>query len=71
MGKSTIGIDFARSAALHHNMPTAVFSLEMSKLELSQRIISAETGITLKALRDADNINEEEWRKLNAFQDRI
>ncbi len=71
MGKSTLGIDFARSAALHHNLPTAVFSLEMSKLELSQRIIAAETGIPLKALRDAENINEDEWRKLNAFQDRI
>ncbi|MFC0265752.1 replicative DNA helicase [Alloscardovia macacae] len=71
MGKSTIGIDFARHAALHENMPTAVFSLEMSKLELSQRIISAETGIPLRALREAENINEDEWRKLNAFQDRI
>ena len=43
MGKSTLGIDFARAAALHHNMTSVVFSLEMSKVELAQRIISAET----------------------------
>ena len=42
MGKSTLGIDFARAAALHHNMTSVVFSLEMSKVELAQRIISAE-----------------------------
>ena len=31
MGKSTLGVDFARSAALHHNMTSVIFSLEMSK----------------------------------------
>ena len=41
MGKSTLGVDFARSASLHHNMTTIIFSLEMSRVELAQRIISA------------------------------
>ena len=45
MGKSMLGVDFARSAALHHNMTSVIFSLEMSKNELAQRIISAETNI--------------------------
>ena len=49
MGKSTLGIDFARAAALHHNMTSVVFSLEMSKVELAQRIISAETNIPMAA----------------------
>ena len=39
MGKSTLGVDFARAAALHHNMTSVIFSLEMSKTELAQRII--------------------------------
>ena len=31
MGKSTLGIDFARAASLHHGLTSIVFSLEMSK----------------------------------------
>ena len=71
MGKSTLGIDFARSAALHHNMTAVVFSLEMSKVELAQRIISAETDIPLVALRRADDITSERWNTLNNFWTRL
>ena len=67
MGKSTLGIDFARSAALHNNMTAVVFSLEMSRVELAQRIISAETNIPLVALRRADDITPERWNVLNNF----
>jgi replicative DNA helicase len=67
MGKSTLGVDFARSAALHHNMTAVIFSLEMSKVELAQRIISAETNIPLNALRRADEITPERWNTLNTF----
>ncbi|MFT8357389.1 replicative DNA helicase [Bifidobacterium aquikefiri] len=67
MGKSTLGVDFARSAALHHHMATVIFSLEMSKTELAQRIISAETNIPLVALRRADDITPERWNTLNRF----
>ena len=65
--KSTLGIDFARAAALHHNMTSVVFSLEMSKVELAQRIISAETNIPMAALRRADDITPERWNTLNQF----
>jgi replicative DNA helicase len=67
MGKSTLGVDFARSAALHHNMTSIIFSLEMSKVELAQRIISAETNIPLSAMRRADDITPERWNTLNNF----
>ena len=68
MGKSTLGIDFARAAALHHNMTSIVFSLEMSKVELAQRIISAETNIPLAAMRRADDITADRWNTLNKLQ---
>ena len=71
MGKSTFGIDFARAAALHHNMTSIVFSLEMSKVELAQRIISAETNIPLAAMRRADDITPERWNTLNSFWDEL
>ena len=71
MGKSTLGIDFARAAALHHNMTSVVFSLEMSKVELAQRIISAETNIPMAALRRADDITPERWNTLNNFWNKM
>ena len=71
MGKSTLGIDFARAAALHNNLTTVVFSLEMSKTELAQRIISAETDIPLVALRRADDITPERWNTLNTFWSKL
>ncbi|HCA73813.1 replicative DNA helicase [Bifidobacterium sp. UBA6881] len=71
MGKSTLGVDFARSAALHQNMTTVIFSLEMSKTELAQRIISAETNIPLAAMRRAEDITPERWSVLNDLQDKL
>ncbi|MBT1161982.1 replicative DNA helicase [Bifidobacterium sp. SO1] len=73
MGKSTLGIDFARAAALKHGLTTVVFSLEMSKVELAQRIISAETGIPLVVLRraDAENLTSDRWTQLNNFWARM
>lgn len=67
MGKSTLGVDFARAAALHQNMATVIFSLEMSQIELAQRIIAAETNIPLAAMRNPDDIDPGRWNTLNSF----
>lgn len=45
--------------------------LEMSKVELAQRIISAETGVPLAALRNADDIDPNRWNTLNNFYARL
>ncbi|MGW5173190.1 replicative DNA helicase [Streptomyces sp. NPDC004082] len=45
MGKSTLAQDFARGAAIQNKIPTLFESLEMSKDELSDRILSAEARI--------------------------
>ena len=66
MGKSTLAVDFARSAALHHGLTTVIFSLEMSKLELSQRILAAESNIPLGMLRDPRQLTQQHWQQLNA-----
>lgn len=57
MGKSTLAMDIARHAALHekttefpHGIPTAYFSLEMGHIELTERLISAESGVPLAVL---------------------
>ncbi len=63
VGKSTLGIDVARSAAIKHNLTTAVFSLEMSRTEITMRILSAEATLPLQDLRKGLK-GQEQWTKL-------
>ena len=51
MGKSTLGLDFARCAAIQNQLATAFFSLEMSKTELVMRLLSAESSVSLTGIR--------------------
>lgn len=71
MGKSTLAMDFARSAALHHDIPTAVFSLEMGGDELMRRVFSAETGVMLVAFNDPSRFDERGWEALNQQYERV
>lgn len=65
MGKSTLGMDFARNAALHNNLPTVIFSLEMGGHELMQRMFAAETGIRLASFQHPEYLNRNDWDKLD------
>jgi replicative DNA helicase len=60
LGKSTLALDIARSAAIDNKLATAVFSLEMSTTEIAMRVMSAETGILLQSMRKG-NISDNEW----------
>ena len=51
LGKSTLAMDFCRATSLHTNLPSAFFSLEMSASEITMRLLSAESGLELSALR--------------------
>jgi hypothetical protein len=44
---STLGLDIARCAAIKHDMAAVVFSLEMSRTEITMRLLSAEAGVQL------------------------
>jgi replicative DNA helicase len=70
VGKSTLGIDIARTAAIKHNMAAAVFSLEMSRTEITMRILSAEATIQLQDLRKGLK-NQEQWTKLARIMGKI
>jgi replicative DNA helicase len=50
MGKTALMLNFARNAAVIGKVPVAIFSLEMSKEQLTDRMISAETRIPLERL---------------------
>jgi replicative DNA helicase len=63
MGKSTLAVDFARSAAIRHQMPTVIFSLEMDRNELVKRVISAESRVALNKIRDG-LLSEQDWQRI-------
>jgi replicative DNA helicase len=63
MGKTAFVLSLARNAAIGFNRPIAVFSLEMSSVQLVQRMISSETGIPSDKLRKG-TLDNTEWQKL-------
>lgn len=63
MGKTSFAINIAQYAALHSQVPVAIFSLEMSKDQLVQRMLSSEANIELQKIRTGD-LNENDWIKL-------
>ena len=62
-GKSTLALDFARSAAVKHKKPTAIFSLEMGKIEIMMRLFSAEAGVALQSMRSG-HMSDQDWTRL-------
>ncbi|WP_299518265.1 replicative DNA helicase [uncultured Serinicoccus sp.] len=70
VGKSTIALDFARAAAIKHQMATVVFSLEMSRTEITMRLLSAESEIPLQNMRKG-NMRDRDWTRLAETQGRI
>ena len=69
VGKSTLSLDFARSAAIEHNLPTVLFSLEMSSMEIMMRLMAAESGVGLQSIRTGNL--DDDWDRLSAVSSRL
>ena len=67
---STIGLDIIRSAAIKHNMASVIFSLEMSRTEITMRLLSAEASIQLQHMRKG-TMREEDWTRLASTMGRV
>lgn len=65
MGKTAFVLSMARNAAIDHGEPVAVFSLEMSALQLVMRLISMETELPSDKLRRGV-LADYEWQQLNS-----
>lgn len=67
MGKSTLAVDICRSASIHSRgadgepIPSCYFSLEMGRMELMMRILSAESGVGMTKLRGGKQMEERDW----------
>ncbi len=64
MGKTAFVMSMAKNMAIDFNQPVAIFSLEMSSVQLITRMISSETGISSGKLRKG-NLEPHEWEQLN------
>jgi replicative DNA helicase len=63
MGKTSFALNVARNAAVDSNVPVAIFSLEMSKEQLSMRLLTSEARIDSSRLRGGF-FNEDDWERL-------
>ncbi len=63
MGKTSWALGALTHAAVRKQIPVLLFSLEMSHLELSQRIISSEAQVDVKKLRTGD-VSQSDWSKI-------
>ncbi|MEN5073109.1 replicative DNA helicase [Isoptericola cucumis] len=70
MGKSTLAIDIARSASIKNGQTSVVFSLEMSRNEITMRLLSAEARVHLQKLRNG-SMGEDDWQKLAKVMGKI
>ena len=63
MGKTAFVLNIAQYVAFNENMCTAIFSLEMSKEQLVNRLFSLESRVDAQALRTG-NLSDADWAKL-------
>jgi replicative DNA helicase len=64
MGKTALSLCLLRNAAVQHRRPAAIFSLEMSSLQLVNRLIALETGINSEKIKKG-KLEEVEWKILH------
>jgi replicative DNA helicase len=63
MGKTALALNIAAHSAVKHNLAVAIFSLEMTKESVAERLICAEAEIPFNKLRSG-KLSREEWTKL-------
>jgi replicative DNA helicase len=71
MGKTSLALDLARHAALDHNIPVGIFSLEMSAQSLVDRMLSAEARVDAWKMRDGHLKEKEKFFNVAKFKDAV
>ena len=65
VGKTALSLNFLRNAALDNNMPVAIFSLEMSAIELVKRLMTTESGLEADKIKGGEKLTREDWDHLD------
>ena len=60
---STLALDLCRAASIHNNMSSVFFSLEMTRSEITMRLLSAEAKVPLNHIRNGQ-MSDDDWTKL-------
>src|SRR5437764_1846635 len=70
MGKSALGLCIAANLALRHEIPVALFTLVMSKSEVTQRLLCSEAKVESQRLRTG-KLAQDDWPRLLAAGDKL
>jgi replicative DNA helicase len=63
VGKTAFALNIAQNAAIKHKVPVAIFSMEMSKEQLGQRMLCSEAEVDAQRLKTA-SLSDTGWKKL-------
>jgi replicative DNA helicase len=63
LGKSTLGLDFARAASIKNQLTSVIFSLEMTRTEITMRLLSAEARVALHHMRTGQ-MSDDDWNRI-------
>jgi replicative DNA helicase len=64
LGKSTAALDIARSCTVKHKQGACIFTLEMSRTEVTMRLLSAEAHVPLQNLRTG-RMSDDDWMRMS------
>ena len=70
MGKSALALCMAANLAVRHETPVALFTLEMSKSEVTQRLMCSEAKVESQRLRTG-KLAQDDWPRLTAACDKL
>ncbi len=70
MGKTSFALNIAQHASIEHNIPVAIFSLEMSKEQLATRMLCAEARVDAQGIRTG-RLSEADWQRLTYAANRL
>ncbi len=70
MGKSALALCMAANVAVRHELPVALFTLEMSKAEVTQRLMCSEAKVESQRLRTG-KLAADDWPRLTAACDKL
>lgn len=71
MGKTSLALDIARQAAVNHNIPVGIFSLEMSSQQLVDRMLAAQANVDAWKLRTGKLSRQDDFEAIRSSLDKL